>query len=69
MGEKPFQLLREVRKPLPKESGKVEVIDNEYKSACSIFIKQELDFMPYPAISARFSNAGTFRNKSRDEFF
>jgi hypothetical protein len=40
MDEKPFQLLSEVREPLPAKPGTVEKVDNEYKreGTCSIFI-------------------------------
>ena len=43
MDEKPYQLLGEVREPLPAEPGKVEKVDSEYKreGTCSIFIFTE----------------------------
>lgn len=43
MDEKPFQLLGEVREPLPMKPGKVEKVDNEYtrEGNCSIFIFTE----------------------------
>jgi hypothetical protein len=43
MDEKPFQLLGEVREPLPTKQGRVKKIDNEYirEGTCSIFIFTE----------------------------
>jgi hypothetical protein len=43
MDEKPYQLLGEVREPIPVEPGKIEKIDSEYKreGTCSIFIFTE----------------------------
>lgn len=43
MDEKPYQLLDEIREPIPAEPGEVERIDNEYKreGTCSIFIFTE----------------------------
>jgi hypothetical protein len=40
MDEKPYQLLGEVRDPIPAEPGKVGKVDSEYKreGTCSIFI-------------------------------
>lgn len=43
MDEKPYQLLGEVRNPIPAEPGAVEKVDSEYKreGTCSIFIFTE----------------------------
>jgi hypothetical protein len=43
MDEKPYQLLDEVRNPIPAEPGKPERVDSEYKreGTCSIFIFTE----------------------------
>jgi len=43
MDEKPYQLLDEVRDPIPAVPGKVEKVDSEYKreGTCSIFIFTE----------------------------
>jgi len=43
MDEKPYQLLDNVREPLPAQAGFTEKIDNEYKrnGTCSIFIFTE----------------------------
>ncbi len=43
MDEKPYQLLDEVREPIPMESGSVLKVDSEYKreGTCSIFIFTE----------------------------
>ena len=43
MDEKPYQLLNEVREPIPMKQGKVEKVDSEYKreGTCSIFIFTE----------------------------
>jgi len=43
MDEKPYQLLDDVRKPLPMRSGSTEKVDNEYerKGTCSIFMFTE----------------------------
>ena len=43
MDEKPYQLLGEVRIPIPAEPGEVEKVDSEYKreGTCSIFIFTE----------------------------
>ena len=43
MDEKPYQLLGEVREPIPAVPGKVEKVDSEYKreGTCSIFIFTE----------------------------
>lgn len=43
MDEKPFQLLSEVRTPIPMRCGRVKKIDSEYKreGTCSIFIFTE----------------------------
>jgi len=59
MDEKPFQLLGEVREPLPKKPGKVEKIDNEYKreGTCSIFIFTE------PLAGWRYAEAFEHRTK------
>jgi hypothetical protein len=59
MDEKPFQLLGEVREPLPKKPGKVEKIDNEYirEGTCSIFIFTE------PLAGWRYAEAFEHRTK------
>ena len=59
MDEKPFQLLGEVREPLPMKTGKVEKIDNEYKreGTCSIFIFTE------PLAGWRYAEALEHRTK------
>jgi len=43
MDEKPYQLLGEVREPIPAEPGVVEKVDSEYsrEGTCSIFIFTE----------------------------
>ena len=43
MDEKPYQLLSDVREPIPMELGKVAKVDSEYKreGTCSIFIFTE----------------------------
>jgi hypothetical protein len=43
MDEKPYQLLAEVREPIPMSPGKVRKIDSEYerKGTCSIFVFTE----------------------------
>jgi len=43
MDEKPFQLLDEVREPIPAKPGSVKKVDSEYerKGTCSIFIFTE----------------------------
>ena len=43
MDEKPYQLLSEVREPIPAKMGSVKKVDNEYKreGTCSIFIFTE----------------------------
>ena len=43
MDEKPYQLLDEVRQPIPAKPGSVKKVDNEYKreGTCSIFIFTE----------------------------
>ena len=43
MDEKPYQLLGEVREPIPAKPGSVKKVDNEYKreGTCSIFIFTE----------------------------
>jgi len=59
MDEKPFQLLGEIREPLPKKPGRVEKIDNEYKreGTCSIFIFTE------PLAGWRYAEAFERRTK------
>jgi hypothetical protein len=43
MDEKPYQLLADVRKPIPMKQGKIEKVDNEYirEGTCCIFIFSE----------------------------
>jgi hypothetical protein len=43
MDEKPYQLLRDVREPLPLKPGHTEKVDNEYRrnGTCSIFVFTE----------------------------
>jgi len=43
MDEKPYQLLGEVREPIPPKQGKVKKVDNEYerKGTCGIFMFTE----------------------------
>ena len=59
MDEKPYQLLGEVRAPIPAEPGEVEKIDSEYKreGTCSIFIFTE------PLAGWRYSEAFEHRTK------
>ena len=59
MDEKPFQLLSEVREPLPMKPGKEEKVDNEYirKGTCSIFIFTE------PLAGWRYAQAFEHRTK------
>ena len=59
MDEKPYQLLDEVRDPIPAKPGKVEKIDSEYKrkGTCSIFIFTE------PLAGWRYSMALERRTK------
>ena len=59
MDEKPYQLLDEVREPIPVEPGKVERVDSEYKreGTCSIFIFTE------PLAGWRYSEAFERRTK------
>lgn len=59
MDEKPFQLLGEVREPLPAKPGKVEKVDNEYirEGTCSIFIFTE------PLAGWRYAEAFEHRTK------
>jgi hypothetical protein len=60
MDEKPYQLLGEVREPIPMESGKVEKVDSEYKreGTCSIFIFTE------PLAGWRYAEAFEHRTKA-----
>ena len=59
MDEKPYQLLGEVRDPIPAEPGEVEKIDSEYKreGTCSIFIFTE------PLVGWRYAKALARRTK------
>ena len=59
MDEKPYQLLGEVREPIPAEPGKVEKVDSEYKreGTCSIFIFTE------PLAGWRYAEAFEHRTK------
>jgi hypothetical protein len=59
MDEKPFQLLGEVREPLPMKPGTVEKIDNEYirEGTCSIFLFTE------PLAGWRYAQAFEQRTK------
>lgn len=59
MDEKPYQLLGEVREPIPAKPGKVEKIDSEYKreGTCSIFIFTE------PLAGWRYVEASERRTK------
>jgi len=59
MDEKPFQLLDEVREPIPMEPGKVEKVDSEYKreGTCSIFLFTE------PLAGWRYAEAFEHRTK------
>lgn len=59
MDEKPFQLLGEVREPLPAKPGEVEKVDNEYirEGTCSIFIFTE------PLAGWRYAEAFEHRTK------
>ena len=59
MDEKPYQLLGEVRDPIPAEPGKVKRVDSEYKreGTCSIFIFTE------PLAGWRYAEAFERRTK------
>jgi hypothetical protein len=59
MDEKPYQLLGEVREPIPAEPGEVEKVDSEYRreGTCSIFIFTE------PLAGWRYSVALEHRTK------
>jgi hypothetical protein len=59
MDEKPYQLLGEVREPIPAKPGEVEKIDSEYKreGTCSIFIFTE------PLAGWRYAEAFDHRTK------
>jgi len=59
MDEKPYQLLDEVREPIPMKQGKTEKIDSEYKreGTCSIFIFTE------PLAGWRYAEAFKRRTK------
>lgn len=59
MDEKPFQLLCEVREPIPMTSGTVEKVDSEYKreGTCSIFIFTQ------PLAGWRYAEAFPHRTK------
>jgi hypothetical protein len=59
MDEKPYQLLGDVREPLPMKQGKVEKIDSEYirEGTCSIFIFTE------PLAGWRYAEAFPHRTK------
>jgi len=59
MDEKPYQLLGEVREPIPAEPGEVKKVDSEYKreGTCSIFIFTE------PLAGWRYAEAFEHRTK------
>jgi len=59
MDEKPYQLLGEVREPIPAESGSVQKVDSDYKreGTCSIFIFTE------PLAGWRYVEASERRTK------
>ena len=59
MDEKPYQLLGEVREPLPPQPGKVRKFDNEYErnGTCSIFMFTE------PLAGWRYTEAFEHRAK------
>jgi hypothetical protein len=59
MDEKPYQLLGEVREPIPAKPGKVEKVDSEYKreGTCSIFLFTE------PLAGWRYAEAFEHRTK------
>ena len=59
MDEKPFQLLDEVREPIPMKSGSIKKVDSEYKreGTCSIFIFTE------PLAGWRYAEAFERRTK------
>jgi len=59
MDEKPYQLLDEVRQPIPMEAGKVQKVDSEYKreGTCSIFLFTE------PLAGWRYAEAFERRTK------
>lgn len=59
MDEKPYQLLGEIREPIPMEPGNVEKIDSGYKreGTCSIFIFTE------PLAGWRYAEASEQRTK------
>ena len=59
MDEKPYQLLGEVREPIPAKPGEVEKLDSEYKreGTCSIFIFTE------PLAGWRYAEAFDHRTK------
>jgi hypothetical protein len=59
MDEKPFQLLGDVRKPIPVKPGKIEKVDSEYQreGTGSIFIFTE------PLAGWRFAEAFEQRTK------
>ena len=59
MDEKPYQLLGEVREPIPAKPGGVEKVDSEYKreGTCSIFIFTE------PLAGWRYAEAFEHRTK------
>jgi hypothetical protein len=59
MDEKPYQLLGEVREPIPMKSGKAQKVDSEYKreGTCSIFLFTE------PLVGWRYAEAFPRRTK------
>jgi hypothetical protein len=59
MDEKPYQLLGEVREPIPAEPGEAKKVDSEYKreGTCSIFIFTE------PLAGWRYAEAFEHRTK------
>ena len=60
MDEKPYQLLSEVREPIPAKMGSVQKVDNEYRRAgtCSIFMFTE------PLAGWRYAQALERRTKT-----
>ena len=64
MDEKPYQLLGEVREPLPMRSGSNRKVDSEYvrEGTCSIFAfveplggRHHVDVLPHRTIMAQFA--------------
>ena len=59
MDEKPYQLLADVREPIPMSTGNVRKIDSEYerKGTCSIFVFTE------PLVGKTYAHARSRRTK------